>query len=313
MTSIPILAGTQHEPAVPSLEARFPVSVMILTLNEAEHIEECLAHLDWADEVILVDSYSGDETIKRAIAARPDLRVFEHTFTDFGAQRNWALDNTAPRHEWILFLDADEHCNAACADAIRNAINEAGDMAGFYLTCRNMFLGRWIRHATMYPSWQLRLLRAGRVRYRKEGHGQREVTEGNVGYIAAPYDHYGFQKGIAHWVARHNSYSTDEIELILRLRAEPLALGDLFSRQPVVRRRCLKRLAARVGFRPWLRFMYIYVWRGGFLDGRAGLHYSLLRLAHEIHIEAKLAEAKSAASRAAAEPVTPPRKLPQKG
>ena len=161
MTSVPILAGTKHEAAAVSLEHRFPVSVMILTLNEADHIQECLAHLDWADEVILVDSYSSDDTVKRAIAARPELRVFEHAFTDFGDQRNWALDNTAPRHEWILFLDADEHCNADCADAIRKAINEGGKTAGYFLTCRNMFLGRWIRHATMYPSWQLRLLHRG--------------------------------------------------------------------------------------------------------------------------------------------------------
>ena len=151
------------------------------------------------------------------------------------------------------------------------------------------------------------------MRYRKEGHGQREVTDGNVGYIAAPYDHYGFQKGIAHWIERHNNYSTEEIELIARLRDEPLALGDVFSGNPVARRRCLKRLAARIGFRPWLRFAYIYVVRGGFLDGRAGLHFSLLRLAHEIHIEAKLAEAKLAAATNDAAAASPAHKLPQKG
>jgi glycosyltransferase involved in cell wall biosynthesis len=291
MASISSVTGSQRKTIPLGSSERFPISVMILTLNESANIEDCLAYLDWADDVIMVDSYSTDDTIERALRVRPDLRVFEHAFRDFGDQRNWALDNTAPRNEWILFLDADERCNEACAASIRSAIRGAHDTVGFHLACRNMFLGRWIRHCTLYPSWQLRLLKAGRVRYRKEGHGQREVTQGEVGYIDQPYDHFGFQKGIADWIERHNHYSTQEIELIMRLRQERLQLGDLLARDPIVRRRCLKRLAARIGFRPWLRFFYIYFVRGGVLDGRAGLQFSLLRLAHEIHIEAKLAEA----------------------
>src|SRR5690606_14998449 len=111
------------------------------------------------------------------------------------------------------------------------------------------------------------------------------------GYIDAPYDHYGFSHGISHWIARHNHYSTNEVELILRLRTEPLRIADLLSRNPVLRRRGLKRLAARSGCRPFLRFAYLYFLRFGFLDGRAGLLFCLLRVAHEIHITAKLAEA----------------------
>src|ERR1700685_468341 len=178
---------------------RFPLSAIILTHDEAENIGDCLATLEWADDVVIVDSGSTDETIARALEARPDVRVFTNPFQDFGAQRNWALDNTSPRHDWILFLDADERCNAACSEGIRNAVEAPGEHVGFYLTCRNFFLGRWIKHATLYPSWQLRLMKRGFVRYRKEGHGQREVTDGPLGSIASPYDYYGFSKGIAHW------------------------------------------------------------------------------------------------------------------
>jgi hypothetical protein len=169
------------------------------------------------------------------------------------------------------------------------------------LTCRNYFLGRWIKHATLYPSWQLRVMKHGSVRYRKEGHGQREVTDGPLGSIASPYDHYGFSKGIAHWIERHNRYSTNEVELILRLRRSPLHLSHLFSRNGIKRRRCLKRLAARFGFRPPLRFLYTYILRGAFLDGRAGLLYCLLRVSHEIHITVKLAEAEKQTAIAPAE------------
>ena len=262
---------------------------MILTYNEEENIAGCLSHLAWADEVVIVDSGSRDETIATASAARPDVRVFTHEFKDFGDQRNWALDETSPRHEWVLFLDADEHCTSALAKEIDKAVRNPRDHVGFYLAPRNMFLGGWIKRCTLYPSWQLRLLKRGEVRYQKEGHGQREVTAGSLGYIHEPYDHYPFSKGVSDWISRHNRYSTEELELIARLRDAPLALSDLLS-DGVARRRCLKRIAARIGCRSLLQFVYTYLMRGGFLDGRAGWHYCLLRAAHEVHVSAKLAE-----------------------
>jgi glycosyltransferase involved in cell wall biosynthesis len=271
---------------------RLPVSVIILTYNEATNIQDCLSHLKWTDDVIVVDSNSDDATLELATNVRPDVRTFVNSFSDFGQQRNWALDNTRPRYHWILFLDADERCTPRLAEAIADAINSAEDKVGFYLTCRNVFLDRWLKRCTLYPSWQLRLLRHGEVRYRKEGHGQRELTDGPLGYIEEPYDHYGFSKGVAAWIDRHNGYSTNEVELIERLRREPLQLRDVFRRDPVLRRRCLKRLAARVGFRPFLRFFYLYIVRRGFLDGLPGFWFCSLRFAHEIHITVKLAEAK---------------------
>lgn len=269
---------------------RFPISVVILTKDEQDNIRDCLDSLDWADDVILVDSGSSDDTIAYAQEARPDLRVFENPFVDFGTQRNWALDSTAPQHEWVLFLDADERSTPAFAKAVQDAATSPGPHVGFYLSCRNYFLGKWIKRCTFYPSWQLRLLKLGEVRFRKEGHGQRETTDGNLGFIQEPYDHFGFNKGVSHWIERHNRYSTEELELVLRMREEPLRLRDLFSHS-VARRRCLKRVAARFqAARPFLRFFYTYFWRLGFLDGRPGLLFCLLRVAHEIHISVKLAE-----------------------
>lgn len=278
--------------------ARFPLTAIILTYNEAENIGDCLRSLDWVEDVVIVDSFSKDATVDEARRARPGVRVFTNPFEDFGQQRNWAIEHTEPRHSWILFLDADERSNEPFAAAVRESVNNPGERVGFYLCYRNMFLGRWIKHSTLYPSWQLRLFKRGRLTFRKEGHGQREVTDGPLDYIRQPYDHYGFSKGIADWIARHNRYSSAEVELVHRLRQEPLRLGDLFARDAVVRRRTLKRIAARAGFRPLARFFYLYVLRRGFLDGRAGLLFCLLRAAHEIHITVKLAEAAAAKSAA---------------
>lgn len=281
-----------------SMSGRFPLTAIVLTCNEAANIGPCLRSLAWVDDAVIVDSGSTDGTIEAARAARPDVRVLEHPFEDFGQQRNWALDHAEPRHDWILFFDADERSNDAFAEAVQHRVNEPGGCVGFYLCYRNFFLGRWLKRCTLYPSWQLRLLRQGEVRYRKEGHGQREVTDGPLDYVHVPYDHYGFSKGVAEWIERHNRYSTNEVDLIREIRREPLQLSDLLWGKPIERRRCLKRLAARMGFRPVARFVYLYVLRRGFLDGRAGLLFCLLRTAHEMHITVKLAEAERAACEA---------------
>ena len=268
------------------------VTVVILTFNEARNIVDCLRHLAWADDVVIVDSGSEDDTVRIAKDVRPDVRILENPFEDFGQQRNWALDNISPHHDWILFLDADEHATESFAAAVKATIAIEAPEVGYFLTYRNMFLGTWLKRSTFYPSWQLRLLRHGQVRYRKEGHGQREVTEGPLGYINTPYDHFPFQNGLKHWLARHNDYSSNEVELVQRLRTEPVGLGELFSRDALARRRCLKRIASRVWFRPTLRFLYAYVFRMGFLDGRAGYIYCRMMAQYEFQLLAKLAEKK---------------------
>jgi glycosyltransferase involved in cell wall biosynthesis len=285
-----VAAAADHRATTTDPAARVPITVIVLTLAEADNIGPCLRSVDWADEIVIVDSFSADDTVTRALEARPDARVFRNRFEDFGQQRNWALGNTSPSHEWILFFDADERSNPEFARAVAGAIANPGDAVGFFLCYRNFFLGRWLKRCTLYPTWQLRLLRLGRVRFKKEGHGQREEAEGPTRYLHAPYDHYGFSKGIEHWIARHNRYSTHEVELIRRLAGEPLSVRALVSPDPIRRRRALKRLAAAVPLRPLARFVYLYVIRRGFLDGRAGLIFCLLRVSHEIHILAKLAE-----------------------
>ncbi len=268
-----------------------PASVIVLTHNEADNIAPCLSLLSGFGEIIVVDSGSTDGTLDRLREDFPHVRVLHHPFEDFGRQRNWALDHGHPQYEWVLFLDADERCTRECADAIAAAISSPDSHVGFFLCYRNLFLGRWIKHCTMYPTWQLRLLKRGRVRYQKEGHGQREVMSGSAGYIHTPYDHLGFSKGIANWIARHNEYSSNEIELITRLAGSSFSISTLFTRDPVARRRALKQLAARAPLRPLARFLYLYIVRRGFLDGRPGLLFCLLRVAHELHIVVKLAEA----------------------
>ena len=267
-----------------------PITAIILTHNEEQNISECVRSLHWAAEVIVVDSGSTDATTAVARQAREDIRVFHHPFIDFGDQRNWAIDETAPCHEWILFLDADERCTPELAVSIQRVVTIRTDAVGYFLCYRNFFLGRWIRRCTSFPSWQLRLMKRGKVRYEKMGHGQKEVTSGRLDYLQEPYDHHGFSQGVAHWIARHNKYSSEETTHILDLRRQDLHPRDLWNPDSVIRTRCMKRIAARLPFRPLIGFLYLYVWKRGFIDGYAGLMFCLLRLTHDIHILVKLEE-----------------------
>ena len=266
------------------------MTVVILTHNEAVNIAACVEILSVFAEVVVVDSGSTDGTLTIVREHFPNVRILEHTFQDFGQQRNWALDHANASHEWILFLDADERCTPAFAEAIDAAVSDPRDNVGFFLCYRNMFLGQWIKRCTMYPTWQLRLLKAGHVRYVKDGHGQREVMDGRAGYIDVPYDHFGFNKGIKEWIARHNEYSTNEVELLESMRRAPLRILDVFARDRVERHRALKRLGAHTPLRPVVRFFHLYVIRGGCRDGRAGFLYCCLQFAHELHILAKRSE-----------------------
>jgi glycosyltransferase involved in cell wall biosynthesis len=270
--------------------ALLPISAIVLTMNEEANIGRCLQNLARVDDVIVVDSGSTDNTRTLAREVRPNVRIFEHRFKDFGDQRNWALDNTSPRNSWILFIDADEYCTTELLEEIEVFITSPGKFCGGFIAGKNYFLGRWLKRATMYPSYQLRLLRMGEIYYRKEGHGQKEVTNGPLHYFKESWRHEAFSKGVSEWLARHNRYSTDEVELILRLRSEPFKPVQSLSRDPISRRRALKRLGARLPFRPIVRFLYVYILRRGFLDGYPGFLYCLLRIAHDIHIMAKLAE-----------------------
>ena len=132
------------------------------------------------------------------------------------AQRNYALDTIGFKHDWVLHLDADEVVTAALRDEIALAIADSR-FSAYRIASRLMFMGRWLRFSGMYPSYQVRLGRKDSLRFDQVGHGQREsLGAGQVGTLKNPYLHYGFSKGLADWIERHNRYSTDEARFELQ-------------------------------------------------------------------------------------------------
>jgi glycosyltransferase involved in cell wall biosynthesis len=237
----------------------------------------------------VLDSFSTDQTVE--CAKSKGARVYQRAFDNFAGQRNHAIDHIEFRHDWVLHIDADEVVTEELAHEMALKIQDQ-QFAAYRIASKMMFMGKWLRFSGMYPCYQVRLGRKDRLRFEQVGHGQREIIEASqVGTLQAPYLHFGFSKGMADWLERHNRYSSDEakngVEL---LRQGGGGLGEVFTADPAARRRGLKRLSVRLPLRPFFRFVYMYVIRLGFLDGRAGFVYCRLLAMYEYWIVLKMRE-----------------------
>jgi len=264
------------------------ISVIILTKNESQDLPSCLQSLSWCDDIHVLDSESTDDTI--AIARQYGAKIKYHAFESFGKQRNYALETCDIRHNWILFLDADEVATANFVTAIKQAITESHNtnIAGFYCCWKMMLENRWLKHCDNFPKWQFRLLKKGKADFADFGHGQKEgIVFGEIGYIKEPYLHYGFSKGWSHWVERHNRYST--LEALDRIRKIP-PLKQVFSKNKSARNVALKSWLTKLPGWPLIRFIQAYIINLGFLEGKPGFIYCVNMAYYEFLIKIKIRE-----------------------
>ena len=267
-------------------------SVLILTLNEERNLPRCLASVRGCDDIVVLDSGSKDRT--KFIACEAGASFYSRAFDDFAGQRNYAQREITFRYPWVFHLDADEQftpeLDVECrAEATRN------DLDGFLVAPRMMWEGRWIPHCTDYPAWQARFVRAPEFEFVQVGHGQREAPQMRTGRLKANYLHDLSSGGEVEWLEKHRRYAQAEARAHLNLASDG-RLGDLFSSQRLVRRRALKRLSYLLPCRPTLRFVYQYLLRLGFLDGRAGLRYCQLLARYESFTTAELSRQRAEAS-----------------
>lgn len=267
------------------------ISVMIFTLNEQIHLPSCLKALAWCDDVIVVDSFSTDSTQK--ICAEHGVRFFQNPFTGFGNQRNWALDNTQPRHGWILILDADERVTPELVLEMRAiAERDPEAMAAYQLRRRFYMWGRWLRYSSLYPSWVVRFIRLGRVRYINRGHAETQEVQGNIGNLQNDLIDENL-KGIDEWFDRQNRYASKEAEFELLQEKNGLRFSELFSSTPLISRAALKRLAGKMPARGLVYFCYSYFVRLGFLDGKSGFVFCCMKAWYQSQIAMKKFDAKN--------------------
>jgi glycosyltransferase involved in cell wall biosynthesis len=223
------------------------LSAVVLTLNEETHLGDCLDSLAFADEVVVLDSYSTDRT-REVASSRPGVQFWENRYAGDGPQRNWAIDRAAG--PWVLLLDADERIPPALASEIERAVLCSGTSEPcFALRRENVFLGRVIRHAGWGHDQVVRLVRKGAVRY-PEMRVHAEIRRPSIRALSAPMRHLTF-RSLTHYAEKMQAFAR-------RSADDLIAAGR-------------RATFADLLLRPAWRFVRQYLIQAGILDGRPGL------------------------------------------
>lgn len=253
------------------------LSVTIITKNEAHNLEDCLRSVAFADEIVVLDSGSTDDTVE--IARRFTDKVFVEEWRGYGRQKNRATELATG--DWILNLDADERVTDELRAEIQRVIADplAGD--AYRMPRRNYVCGQWLRHGGWYPDHQTRLWRRGAAHWSEaEVHEKLQVTVGTVGTMTAPLDHHTYRT-LGEYVERQARYA----QLSAR---ERIAAGQRVN-------------AVTLPFKFLGKLLNLYVLKQGFRDGGLGLVMACLGAASGVLRDALVWERQRHSSR-----VTPP-------
>lgn len=269
------------------------IAVIIPTKNEELNLPHALGSVaGWASEVFVVDSGSTDRTESLAKAA--GVQFFFHPWEGYARQKNWAIEHLPIQSKWIFILDADETITPELSAELQLVSSTEGAADGYFVNRYFIFLGRRIRHCGYYPSWNLRFFRRGRARYEEREVHEHMVVNGSTGYLRHHMEHND-RRGLETYIAKHNHYSTLEARELHNAQSgqfnsrglRPKLIGD-----PIARRRWIKDYVwPRLPFRWLARFIYMFVYRAGFLDGAIGFHFCVFMTAYEHQIHLKLLEA----------------------
>lgn len=273
------------------------LSVVIITKNEEANIARTLASVvDFADEIVIVDSGSTDRTLEIARKFGPKMKVFVEEWKGFARQKNSAIEKA--NGDWILSLDADEEVSPELAQEVPRAIGHAeakqvpeglhssatdlsaGELDtveyvmaiedgvhGFSMPRKNFFLGRWIRHGGFYPDHKLRLVLRDYARFEDRAVHEDIKIPGTIGELQAPLLHHAYPT-LAGYLEHMNRYSSLGAEMAVASGKGGFSFMDIV-------------------IRPWATFLYNYFLRLGFLDGREGF---LLHLYHATYVSWKYAK-----------------------
>jgi len=242
------------------------VSIVVITLDEEDHLRRCLESVAWAEEIVVVDAESHDKTVQ--IAREFTDRVISRPWAGFATQKNFAVEQATG--DWVLSLDADEEASCELREEIAAAIAGPQACDGYAIRRRNVFLGQWIRYGGLYPDWQVRLFRRGRGRFVERAVHESVSVEGTLGRLRGHLMHCSYE-GVTDFFARANRYSS-------------LAADEWIREGRRVR-------ARELVVRPLGRFVSMYVLQRGFLDGRRGLLLAALYAYYVCMRSAKVWEA----------------------
>ena len=257
------------------------LTVLILTYNEELHIERAIKSVsDFADEVLVVDSFSNDKT--RELAAALGARVLTNPWKNYATQFNWGLSNVSSKTSWVMRLDADEVVDQALAKEISSCLPSAlSDINGIYVRRRMSFMGKPIRWGGVFPISVIRLFRPSFGKCEDRWMDEHIIVSGNVMHFSGEILDDNL-KSISWWTQKHNSYASREVVDILNqeLKFMPSeTIASLEGGQAGFKRWVKEHIYSRLpgGLRALLYFIYRFWVRLGFLDGRRGTIFHVLQ------------------------------------
>jgi glycosyltransferase involved in cell wall biosynthesis len=280
---------------------KLPITVILAVKNEEANMSRCLAALAPALRVVVLDSQSTDRTAEIAHSFGAEVVQFEYR-GGYPKKRQWALQNVSVNTDWVFLVDADEVITDALWAQIEHAIAAPGDRAAFAIVKGFHFLGRRMTYGGFSHAAVL-LFRTGKARFERlfedeltgmdmEVH-ERVLVDGTIGALSQPLIHEDF-KGLQAYIDRHNKYSTWEAKLRDRFvktgsygkeTIQPRLFGNAQER-----RRALKAVVVRLPLEHWVWFVYHYLVRLGFLEGRRGLIACQIRSSYIAQVRAKMYE-----------------------
>ena len=232
--------------------SKVPLSVIVITRNEEQNIVACLASVQWADEIVVVDSQSDDRTVD--LAKTFTERIFVREWCGFGEAKNFALSKTS--HDWVLWLDADERVPGELTKEIESTLaSNSTEFHGYEIARRAFFIGKWIRHCGWYPGYVVRLFKREGARFNDARVHEKVEFAGKIGRLENDLFHYT-DESLYHYFSKFNNYTTLAAEDLAAKRKQ-LKKYDLLLRPPYV-------------------FFKMYILKLGFLDGMHGFVLSLL-------------------------------------
>ena len=263
-----------------------PISVVILARDEELNIRRCLNSVAWARQVIVVDSGSTDSTV--AIARSGGAEIVHQPWLGFSAQREFALRLSILKHDWIYFVDADEWISRDLATEVARCMQDPR-CAAFTHRLRLVFLGTWIRHCGWYRgSWVVRILDRRYTKYDGSLVGERACIDGPVRRLRNDIVDDDL-KGLSIWLTKHVKYAQLEARRrrdlpSFRVRARTLMRRSRADTKPIIRAFLKDLVYPIIPFKPLMLFIFMYVIRLGFADGRAGLRFCFYHAWFEVTV-----------------------------
>ena len=246
--------------------SKIPLSVAVITMNEAENISGCLGSVSFAGQIVVVDSGSTDDTVRIATAYGGE--VFTETWKGFGPQKQSAVDKCV--HPWVLILDADEKLSREAVEEIRRIVSSPGNgVAGYSFPRKNFFQGRWIRHMGWWPDRVVRLFRKDLGRISQAMVHEAVVVEGPISALNGPIEHFT-ESRLSRVLMKIDRYSTLGAQKAFDEGKSSGMLGAVLRAE--------------------MTFIQSYFLRLGILDGRQGLTLSVLDAINKFFKYAKLNE-----------------------